>query len=206
MPTTPTSKAWGRRLDQTRLYADRCFYLLEEARFLLGKINPKELRKGGTSLCTLVREILGSLQPYAATREVEFVFSPPSEIDDTASIDHLLITIAVFNLIDNAVKYSHRKQKVRLRLRLTKEMWRLDVEDTGVHIPREFHNVMYQPFVRRPAGSIGHNRPGTGLGLAVVKQVADAHGGHIDFWSKPLDPNQPEKGAFTTFSLSIPRR
>src|SRR5207249_525745 len=111
-----------------------------------------ELQKGGASIGKLIREIIAGLKPDADDREIEFVFSHSSEQDDTVSIDHHLISIALFNLIDNAIKYSHRNQKVRLRLRVKPEVWTLDIEDTGVYIPEEFRKHMFQLFSRSPAG------------------------------------------------------
>ena len=201
----PAIKDLGTSLAWTRLFADRCRNLLEESRFLLGKLGPSELRKGGSSIGNLVLEIIVGLKPDADDRGIEFVFSRSSEQDDTVSIDSDLISIALFNLIDNAIKYSHDNQKVRLRLRVKPEMWTLDIEDTGVYIPEEFRRYMFQPFSRRPAGPTGPNRPGTGLGLAVVKQIVEAHQGTYDF-SSARDPSRPDKAAVTIFTISIPRR
>jgi len=202
----PAIKDLGTSLAWTRLFADRCRILLEESRFLLGKMGASELSKDGSSIGTLVREVITGLKPYADDRGIEILFSQPPEEDDNVSIEHDLVFLALFNLVDNAIKYSHHNQKVRLRLKFTQAMWTLDIEDTGVYIPEEFRKYMFQPFSRSPAGPTEQNRPGTGLGLAVVKQIVDAHDGNYRFSSAYLDADRPKLGAVTIFTISLPRR
>ena len=192
-------------LEWTRLFADRCRYLLDGSRFLLGQIRSEELRRGGHSIVNLIRETLQCLRPDALDREIEFDFQNTLTREEKVTIDRLLIAMALFNIVDNAVKYSHRKQRIRLKLSMNSREWVLAVTDVGVYIRPEDRKSIFQTFVRRPTGQAQHSRPGTGLGLAVAKQVVEAHGGRVEVESDPLNPDRPDAGAVTTFVISIPR-
>lgn len=79
---------------------------------------------------------------------------------------------AVDNLLSNALRFAPRGTEIALRLEHLGEGWRLSVRDRGPGIPREHREAVFAPFYRvEPAG------PGTGLGLAVVQEVARRHGG-----------------------------
>jgi len=99
------------------------------------------------------------------------------------------------NLIANAVKFSHRRGRVRVSATWRQGMWRIDVADSGIGIPPEDIDQLFKRFVRasnaRTAGL-----PGSGLGLSVVKVLVEMHGGRVDVRST-LDRG-------STFSVYLP--
>ncbi len=193
-------------LQWTKLFAERCRVLLEESRFLLGKIRREELRLGGASIVKLVKEIIQCLKPDSDYRKIEVNFqNDVKPNDEHVTIDHFLIWITVFNLIDNAIKYSHRYQTVHVTLESNPKEWALRVTDFGIHIRKSDEDAIFKTFVRKPTGNASETTQGTGLGLAVVKQVVDAHKGTIRVSSTPADKNHEDKGATVTFTLVIPR-
>lgn len=99
-----------------------------------------------------------------------------------------MIRRAVQNLIDNAVKYSPDPEPVRVIIRAG----RIEVIDRGAGIPGEDLEFVFDRFFRSPKA---RNRPGNGIGLAIVKQVAEAHGG------QPFARNGAERGAQIGFSV-----
>lgn len=195
-----------RSLEWTRHFATRCRFLIEESRFLLDRITPKQLRIGGSSIGNLVKEMIACLRPDAEDREVEFDFQNQAGKYDEAAIDHLLISISIFNILDNAVKYSHRNQTVYVRLTMTPLEWKLEVKDTGALIREQDYEIIFAPMVRRTTGQAQHTRMGTGLGLAIVQKVMEAHGGRVLVRSLPLDSADPEAGAETVFTIVLPRK
>ena len=191
-------------LELTRLFADRCSNLMEESRFLLGRLRAEELRLAGTSIVKLVSETIAGLRPYAEDREIEIEFRNHIRGERQVVIDHQLMGIAIFNLIDNAIKYSHRNKPVKVSLDMTSRSWVLRVLDRGVYIHPEDQEAIFRPFVRRPTGQAQNTRPGTGLGLAVVGQILEAHKGRVFVNSVPLDSARPTDGADTTFTITVP--
>jgi signal transduction histidine kinase len=79
---------------------------------------------------------------------------------------------AVDNLLANALRYAPEGTEVAVRLAREGERWRLSVRDQGPGIPAEHREAVFHPFYRVESGG-----PGTGLGLAVVQEVARRHGG-----------------------------
>jgi signal transduction histidine kinase len=94
-----------------------------------------------------------------------------------------VVTSIVQNLVRNAIKYmgDGPVKRVVVRVRALERVARLEVEDTGPGIPPEAQQTIFEPFVRvSPAKAAG-----TGLGLATVKRLVEAHGGRLGVQSKP---------------------
>jgi signal transduction histidine kinase len=109
-------------------------------------------------------------------------------------LDEKLLYSILSNLLSNALKYSATDSTIQLRLICSSEQTRFEVVDTGIGIPTEDHNQLYQPFYR---GQNVAEIKGTGLGLAVVKQCVDLHQGAIAVES--------QAGIGTTFMVEFPR-
>jgi len=93
-----------------------------------------------------------------------------------------VVTSIVQNLVRNAIKYMGDRpvKRVVVRVRALETMARLEVEDTGPGIPPEAHQTIFEPFVRVGGTQVA----GTGLGLATVKRLVEAHGGRLGVQSK----------------------
>ena len=114
--------------------------------------------------------------------------------DDTPdiSVDTIRIEQVLYNLIENAVKYSPQGSQIRIFSRQDKEGLIIGVSDRGVGISPADQNKLFEPFSRLQESGV----KGIGLGLVVCKRLVEAHGGRIRVES------QPGKGS--TFLFSIP--
>jgi signal transduction histidine kinase len=112
-----------------------------------------------------------------------------------ALIDRDAISQVVLNLVDNAVKYSTDVKKVVVRTLERDGNIIVEVSDSGIGIPRSEHKKIFEKFYRVSTGSV-HNTKGSGLGLAVVKHIVEAHRGQV------LVESSPGKGS--RFTVLIP--
>lgn len=109
--------------------------------------------------------------------------------------DRRQLASAVFNLLDNAIKYSEPGSTVRVHADADERRARLVVTDEGIGIPRRDLERIFERFYRVDRAR-SRDTGGTGLGLAIVRHVASNHGGEITVESR--------EGAGTTFRLVLP--
>jgi two-component system phosphate regulon sensor histidine kinase PhoR len=113
----------------------------------------------------------------------------------TILADRLHITSVIFNLLDNALKYSKDNPDIRIRLQHQTDSILLQVADKGIGIAPDYKAKIFDKFFRVPSGD-HHNIKGYGLGLSYVAHVVKQHGGSITVESEP--------GKGSTFTVKLP--
>jgi two-component system OmpR family sensor kinase len=129
-------------------------------------------------LDTLVREVAESLAPIAEEQRRPFRCSAPAPIT-VRGVPSLLKRV-VLNLVDNAFRHTPEGTPVRILLETRDGVAALEVEDRGPGMPADELGKAFERF-RKGAGT-----GGTGLGLALVKEVALRHGGHVTLHANPV--------------------
>lgn len=114
----------------------------------------------------------------------------PSILADAPALEQ-----AVLNLLDNAVKYSNHKNCIVLSIRSRGRWVLISVSDCGEGIPLSEQQNIFRKFYRLEAGNAGR-ATGSGIGLSIVKEIAEAHGGDVTVSSVP--------GEGSTFTIRIP--
>jgi two-component system phosphate regulon sensor histidine kinase PhoR len=124
--------------------------------------------------------------------------TPPIEADSEA------VTQCLMNFLDNAVKYSKDRRSIEVRVRVVPPGTdgdlgeaRIQVTDQGVGIGTRDRERIFDKFFRVEQGMV-HDVKGSGLGLSLVRHIAEAHGGRVEVDSTP--------GQGSTFALILPAR
>ena len=123
---------------------------------------------------------------------IELEFSADEYI---VNADQVHITNVIYNLIDNAIKYSDKDLSIKIKTYNHKKMLFIEVEDHGLGIKKDDQRMIFDKFYRVPTGNI-HNVKGFGLGLYYVKLIIEEHDGSIHVNST--------YGKGTTFTLNLP--
>jgi two-component system, OmpR family, sensor histidine kinase TctE len=132
------------------------------------------------NLFQLCEEVIDRLDPLVQLA-VRLVASEDERTGSIVNGDPLAIREAIRNLVDNALKYA-TSGLIEIRIQKEDERWILDVNDTGPGIPPDATARMTERFSRGDATS---GIPGAGLGLHIVRQVADAYGGGLELINRP---------------------
>ncbi|MCP1102284.1 sensor histidine kinase [Aequitasia blattaphilus] len=158
----------------------------------MDKTNP-DLNMNLENINEMIEQILKRLRPVATLRNIELVFESLRPV--TAAVDKVKLSLAISNLVENAIKYNNENGWVHVRLNADHKWFTLEVADSGIGIPEDSIGNIFERFYRVDKS---HSREigGTGLGLAITRSAVLLHRGSIKVFS------EPEKG--TTFSLRIP--
>lgn len=129
----------------------------------------------------------------AVKENIELIFESIRPV--TAEVDEMKLSLAISNLVENAIKYNQEQGHVRVFLDADYKYFYLKVEDSGIGIPQEAQNHIFERFYRVDK-SHSKDIGGTGLGLAIARSAIVMHRGAIKVYS--------EVGKGTTFTLRIP--
>ena len=144
-------------------------------------------------LAPMIEEIFTDLASLAEKKEVSLVYDG----DGVMTGSDALIYRLLFNLTENAVKYNHPGGRVRVSVTQELEKLLIRVSDTGCGIPGEYQQSIFQPFFRVDK-SRSRELGGAGLGLSLVWEIANLHGGRV--WVA-----ESSEGG-TTIAVELPAR
>lgn len=141
----------------------------------------------------IIQVAVDQCQTIAQARKIAVAFTRSP--DAVVLGDGEQITMAVQNLIENAINYSPENTKVSVTTEIEDGIVQISVTDQGIGIPESDQARIFERFYRvDPARS--RETGGTGLGLSIVKHVATKHGGDVSVWSAPA--------VGSTFALRLP--
>jgi signal transduction histidine kinase len=146
------------------------------------------------SLDEVADDVIRHLQPIADAKNIRIEVEASAALPPV-QIDRAAITDAIENLVDNAIKYSRGGTRILVRLHGNGDRVSVEVADQGIGIERDEIPRVFDKFYRARRGDLQSVR-GTGLGLALVKAAAEAHGGTVDVESEP--------GVGSRFTLQLP--
>lgn len=143
----------------------------------------------------ILERVTGSLQLQAKEKGISIGVEIPRDLPHAIEADGALLHQALYNLVENALKYTPEGGEVTIHLQTSASELTFAVQDSGIGIPKNDLPRLFEKFYR------GTNREalsqrGTGLGLAIVKSIAERHGGNV--WV------ESELGKGSTFYLQIP--
>jgi signal transduction histidine kinase len=142
----------------------------------------------------LVEEIVNEFREEGANNSHPIEVSAGPAVP-ALSADREALSRALWNLLDNAVKYSPNPTPVRIHLTREGKWIAISVRDEGLGIPVEEQKQIFKKFVRGAAAQASHVK-GTGIGLTIVQQIVQAHGGKVHLKSRP--------GEGSTFTILLP--
>ena len=166
--------------------------ILDLARAEAGSIdvNLEEL-----DLYKVVKEMRPTIDGLARGNGLVVNFGVPRNLP-TVRGDWMRVREVILNLVDNAVKYTPEGGKLEISAKALEGAVEFSVTDTGVGIPEETGDLIFEPFYRVKGTRAQRGEASTGLGLALAKRLVEAQGGRLGYISGP--------GAGTTFAFTLP--
>jgi len=144
-------------------------------------------------IAEVIHDAMDQSKLSAQVRKITLFFE--STVKALVNGDRSQLSMAIHNLIENAINYSPDSTRVAIDLKVTNQIAEISISDQGIGIPEKDIERIFERFYRvDPARS--RLTGGTGLGLSIVKHIALNHGGDVSVWSV--------EGAGSTFTLRFP--
>lgn len=159
---------------------------IEEGRFIY--------KKSLVDFRDVVEKIIETYRDEISRKEIKLKYRKPEE-KFSLFVDEEKISLAVQNLIDNAIRYTPQGGEIEVELKKGEKEILFKIKDSGIGIPEDQKERIFQKFFRA-ANAMKFVTEGTGLGLFITKNIIEAHGGKIWFESK--------EGKGTTFYFTLP--
>lgn len=141
-----------------------------------------------------LNEVVDSLQGQIKEREINLEIKTPKEVP-LMTLDKSKITLVLQNLLENAVKYTPSNGKVKVSVEVNTKNLKVSIKDNGVGIPADEQKKIFTKFFRAQ-NVMRMQTEGSGLGLFIVKNIIQQHGGDISFTST--------EGKGTEFKFELP--
>ncbi len=156
----------------------------------LAKLSRREMRIGPVDLSELARQVVEEFQAGGIGQQTTWIIAPHTE----AAGDAGLLRVVLYNLLDNARKYSSKREGARVEFGVTEKAGKrvYFVRDNGAGFDMALAGKLFDPFQRLHSAE---EFPGTGIGLASVARIVRRHGGEI--WAEAA----PGEGASFFFTL-----
>jgi signal transduction histidine kinase len=193
----------GQLNDQQSDYVEKIISGVDEMIILTKNLLDYERLKMGVNLFKKETEIIGlldkvidSLSPFAVQKRIDLKCEYKANQAEKINIDSALIEQAIYNLIDNAIRFTPIQGMVTIGMGHVDNMVEISIEDTGVGIAEVDIPHIFDKFYRVKISPI-FNQTGSGIGLALVKSIAEKHNGEVGAISN--------LGKGSTFYLRIPK-
>lgn len=191
--------------EKTKEYLDISAAELQRLSLLVDKVlklsmfesKSTELKKEEFDLLQLVNEVTTIMKLQFEKQHAKLAIKTTGD-NFMIEADRLHVTSVLYNLLDNALKYSNENPEIDIELSsLPNDILELKVSDNGKGIPKEYQSKIFDKFFRVPDGD-RHTVKGYGLGLSYVREILISHMGYITVKSEP--------GKGSTFIIKIPRK
>lgn len=162
----------------------------------LNELDPKTVRLELTAfdMNAIIRHTIETFEGVCKKKKIQFQLSFSGETEYVHA-DKSKIQQVLYNLIDNAVKFSTESAMIYITVREKGEKAQISVKDTGVGIPKNSIDKIWNRFYKTDS-SRGRDKKGSGLGLSITKEIIQAHNEHIDVIST--------EGVGTEFIFTLP--
>jgi signal transduction histidine kinase len=183
------------RLEKINRHSDELVHLVNDlldiSRIESGKVVMKQELQ---DLKSMVEKISDLLSVQLKEKQLELSIEVRAEIDRVC-VDREQIERVLINILGNAVKFTPPGGKIKIKAHNVDKAVEVDITDTGYGIPQEAQEAIFEEFYRVD-NLVNQQIKGTGLGLALVKQIIEAHKGKV--WVKS------KVGKGSTFSFTLP--
>ncbi|HEY2981162.1 MAG TPA: ATP-binding protein [Anaerolineales bacterium] len=192
----------GELNDQQREYVNKIIVGVENMSHLVNNLLDLGRIEAGVGLTVehvgvldILQRVTGALQHRAVEKDITLTIEMPKDMPHAVEADGALLDQALYNLVENAIKYTPQGGQVRVTTHSTAESVTFEIIDSGVGIAPEHAARLFEKFYRSPQRET-RAEYGTGLGLAIVRSIAGRHAGQV--WVE----SQPGRGSH--FFLKVP--
>lgn len=153
------------------------------------------LKRTKFDVVDVIRETRNTVEGQCEAKNIDFRIKCPAD-DTIVYADKMKIGQVIYNLIDNAIKFSPKDSNIVVTISEKNDKVFISVKDSGPGIEKDKQNKVFERFYKTDS-SRGKDKQGTGLGLSIVKEIVKAHGEQINLIST--------EGAGSEFSFSLPK-